>query len=163
MRSISKMTVAATLLTLAACGGKKADTSVAPAQQFTRQVAAPTTRVVAATVTLFSEYGIPISSANEGSGVVTSMPTDIRGNWNNATGVVADRAECGAAVTDPEASRMIFGIQIRPTSSGSDVTLTARNAKAGWRPSTTAAGCYLRSTFMTQMLDEIARRASSNP
>ena len=91
------------------------------------------------------------------------MPVDIRGNWNNATGVVADRAKCGPAVTDPEASRMVFGVQIRPTSNGSDVSLTARHAKAGWKAGSTDAGCYLRSTFMTQMLDEIARRATSNP
>lgn len=163
MRSVANMTIAGALLSLIACGGNKSATPVGPAQQFTRQISATTARIVAGTATLFSEYGIPIASANEASGVVTSMPVDIRGNWSNATGVVGDRAECGPAVTDPEASRMVFGIQIRPTSSGSDVTLTARHAKAGWRASSTDAACYLRSTFMTEMLDEIARRATSTP
>src|SRR3954453_20275934 len=88
----TKLDVAAlALVGIAACGGNRAGTLPAT-QEFTRRVEAAPSRVVAATLTTFSKYGIPVKEANETSGEVHSVPLDLRGNWGPTA--TQDRINC---------------------------------------------------------------------
>lgn len=47
----------------------------------TRRVSADPAHVVAATLSTFGKYGIPVRESNATKGEVQSVPLDLRSNW----------------------------------------------------------------------------------
>jgi hypothetical protein len=142
----TKLGVAAlALIGVAACGGHQAGTLPAT-QEFTRRVEAAPARVVAATLTTFSRYGIPVREANETSGDVHSMPLDLRGNWGPTP--MEDRVNCPGG-PDSTTAHITFDAKAKAAGGGSILTLNTQRDGGG--------RCVIRSSFVTELLDDIAK------
>ncbi|HEX5387878.1 MAG TPA: hypothetical protein VFW66_14335 [Gemmatimonadales bacterium] len=145
------LAAAATLATTACLGGGGGNAGGLPSsQQFTREVNADARSVVTATLATFSRFGIPVQTADQTSGVVRSVPLDLRGTWGPTR--PSDRVSCpGGLPADTTVTHVTFNVQVKPAKFGSVVSLDAQRQGG--------SGCVLQSSFVTQLLDDIARGA----
>lgn len=147
----TKLGVAAlALLAVTACSHSPAGTLPAT-QQLTSRVAADPARVVAATLSTFGKYGIPVKEANETNGEVQSVPLDLRSNWGAAP--TQDRINCPGG-PDTTTAHVTFNAKAEAADGGSILTLGARREGGG--------RCVLRSSFVTELLDSIVKASQSS-
>jgi hypothetical protein len=147
----TKLGVAAlVLLAATACSHSQAGTLPAT-QQLTRRVEADPARVVAATLSTFGKYGIPVKESNAPQGEVQSVPLDLRSNWGATP--TQDRINCPGG-PDTTTAHVTFNAKAKPGDGGSILTLDARREGGG--------RCVLRSSFVTQLLDSIVKASESS-
>lgn len=147
----TKLGVAALAL-LAVTARSRSHAGTLPAtQQLTSRVEADPARVVAATLSTFAKYGVPVKEANEPKGEVQSVPLDLRSNWGAAP--TQDRINCPGGPNTTTA-HVTFDAKAKPADDGSILTLDARREGGG--------RCVLRSSFVTQLLDSIVKASQSS-
>jgi hypothetical protein len=147
----TKLGVAAfALLAMAACSHSPAGTLPAT-QRLTRQVSADPARVVAATLSTFGKYGIPVRESNAMKGEVQSVPLDLRSNWGATP--TQDRINCPGG-PDTTTAHVTFNAKAEPSGGGSLLTLNAQREGGG--------RCVLRSSFVAQLLDSIVTASQSS-
>ncbi len=140
-----------------ASGGGGMETGGLPAtQQFTREVRATAGAVVQAAVATFGDLGIPVARADEPGGEVRTVPVTLRNT--TAYGKTDERIACPAADSlaagaDTAGIRVAFELKVKPVRDGSVVTLDARRENA-------ASRCVVRAAFVSQVLNQIAAKAS---
>jgi hypothetical protein len=138
----------AVFMTACGSGGPQAAPDT---QLFTRSVNATVSRVVEATMAVFSERGITVASSDQTKGEVVSVPLDPNGQWGNVP--PAERVNCsGADVNSPNA-RLILTVRVKSENDRSEVSLDAKREGP--------QSCVLRGAFLTQLMDAIAIRAGS--
>jgi hypothetical protein len=156
--------VAGCVVAAAACGTGRASMETgtartpAPAQEFSRPVAATTAKVVDAAVAVFGENGIPVATADQANGFVQSVPLDLQGNWGNVP--VAERVNCVGGVPAPD-QRVRLAVQVQSTATGSTVALQSLPVTPA-KDRNAAGPCVLKSEFLTHLLDDIASRAGAS-
>lgn len=130
------------------CGGGRVTTANAPTtQRFSREVNATSARVVASTVKVFGQYSIPVAVADEPSGVVRSLPVNLRGNLT--LGTPEDRVTCTNPAADTLGAVMVvFQVNVKRSDSRSVIELEVQRDDRN-------KACVVRSALVTSLLDEI--------
>ncbi|MEP6573874.1 MAG: hypothetical protein ABJD11_14315 [Gemmatimonadota bacterium] len=135
-------------------------------QQFTRIVNATVARTVTATVSAFSDFGIPIATANEATGQVSSSQLQIRGTWGGEQ--ASRRINCGTDslgqdLADAGTTTVNVSATITGSPTGSLVALTANgsNPLSKRANGSGLTGCVLRTDFVTRILNDIEQKASA--
>jgi hypothetical protein len=136
-----------------------------------RVIDAPPGGVVAATVRVFTDLGVPIAVQDASAGLVTGAPTTVRGSWGTA--MVNARVFCGKrwdsgveyALDSPV--EFVIGSLATPSGLGSDVRLTFNGSA---KPSNILTGgqhdaqpCTLTASFASEVLARIAAAATAAP
>ncbi len=137
---------------LAAGCARNGPSMAADTQTFTRNVDATPSRVVEATTAVFAERSIPVASADQTNGRVTSVPLDLKGSWGNMS--ADERTDCGAVTMADANARMVLTMHVKQDKNQSVISLEAKRDGG--------QSCVLRGPFMTQILDDIVARMQMN-
>jgi hypothetical protein len=135
---------------VAACN-RGGPTTAPTTQTFTRNVDATPSRVVEATTAIFAERMIPVASADQTNGKVTSVPLDPNAEWGNVAST--ERVDCSTgAAADPNA-RLVLTMNVKRDKERSVLSIEAKRDGG--------ASCVLRGPFMTGLMDAIVARVAA--
>jgi hypothetical protein len=120
-------------------------------QTFTRSVDATMARVVQATTAIFAERMIPVASADQTNGRVTSVPLDPNAEWGNVP--AAERVDCSSGAAADANSRLVLSMNVKRDNERSVLSLNAKRDGG--------TSCVLRGPFMTDLMAAIVARVAS--